>query len=211
VFISPLRHTRGNRRQGGNSASVPCATAPRSSAPRRTPLPPVDCCTLTNRSFGDLGVGEVAELPQLLRGAAVLKYHLVGFEGIELTGTKPVNPVAHPVDKLGQSSLVILRNCLACGPPPRLTGHTSEATNPAAIAPYLDRHDPDSGMVGSARNAAWSGERSRPQRGMSGWIACQFLAAGICGSRRAERPRSRRVVRALLGRDRPRSSCTDGR
>ena len=102
------------------------------------PAPTSRQAHLTNRACGELDVGEVAELPQLLRGTAVLEDDLVGLEGIEFTGTKAVNGFAYPLDKLGQMSLVIRRNRLACGPPLRLAGHTSEATNPAAAGRYLD-------------------------------------------------------------------------
>jgi len=57
---------------------------------------------------------------------------MVGVEGNEFTGAKAVNSVAYSLDKLGQTSLVILRYCLACGPPLRLARHTSETTNAAA-------------------------------------------------------------------------------
>lgn len=104
--------------------------------PRRTPLPPVDGSAVTDQACAELGVSEVAELPQLLRSPAVLKDDLVGPEGIELAGTETVNAVTYPLNELGQTSLVILHNHLDRGPPLRLAGHTSEATNPSALGRY---------------------------------------------------------------------------
>jgi len=46
----------------------------------------------------ELDVGKVAELPELLRGTAVLEDDLVGVKGIELAGAKAVNSFAHTLD-----------------------------------------------------------------------------------------------------------------
>jgi hypothetical protein len=103
---------------------------------RGTPLPPVDDSAVTNQARAKFGVGEVAELPKLLRSTAVLEDDLVDLEGIELTGTKAVNTVAYSLDEFGQTSLVILVNQLARGPSLRLVGHTSEATNTTIVERY---------------------------------------------------------------------------
>jgi hypothetical protein len=75
---------------------------PRSTATRRTPVPPVGWCTVNNHACGELDFGKVAELPELLRGTAVLEDDLVGVKGIELAGPKTVNTFAHALDKFGQ-------------------------------------------------------------------------------------------------------------
>jgi len=89
---------------------------PRSWTPRRSTLPPDGWCLVTNQTRSELDVGKVAELPELLRGTAVLEDDLVGLEGIELAGTKAVNSLAHTLDKLDQTSLVIRRHNLARSP-----------------------------------------------------------------------------------------------
>jgi len=86
----------------------------------RTQVPPVGRYTVTNHACGDLDVGKVAELPELLRGTAVLEDDPVGVKGIELAGAEPVNSLAHTLDKSGQTSLVICHNRLACGWDPLL-------------------------------------------------------------------------------------------
>jgi len=96
----------------------------------RTQVPPVGRYTVIDHACGDLDVGKVAELPELLRGTAVLEDDPVGVQGIDLAGAEPVKSLAHTLDKFGLTSLVICRNHLACDPPPRLAGHTSEASDP---------------------------------------------------------------------------------
>jgi hypothetical protein len=73
---------------------------PQSSPPWRAPFPPVNRGWATNQPRGELGVGKVAELPQLPGGTAVLKDDLVDLEGIEFTGAKAVDGIANPLDKL---------------------------------------------------------------------------------------------------------------
>lgn len=48
-----------------------------------------------------------------------------------------VDGIANTLDKFRQSSLVVLRHCITCGAPIRLTGHTGEATGPARAGRYL--------------------------------------------------------------------------
>jgi hypothetical protein len=67
------------------------APGPTSSAVRCTAFPPVGRRTLTNHLRGELDVREVTELPEFLRGTALLEDDLVGVEGIEFAGTKAVN------------------------------------------------------------------------------------------------------------------------
>jgi hypothetical protein len=88
------RH-RQERQLGRVRAGSTMLTRKGSSAPRRAPLPPVDRCTVGNQAGGELDTGRFAELPQLLRGTAVLKDDLVGFERIEFPGAKAVNGVAY--------------------------------------------------------------------------------------------------------------------
>ncbi len=89
-----------------------------------------------------------------------MKDDLIDLEDIELTGTKAVNGLPDMLDKCSQLSLVILRNRLACGPPLRLAGHTSEATN-----------------FGSGRTLS---RRPCPHSGSSGRYAAIRSAAGAC-------------------------------
>lgn len=104
-------------------ASLPC---------RRATFPPVVRCTLADQFRGEHDDGEVAELPQFLRGAALLEHDLVGFEGIEFAGAKAVNGFAYVTDKFGQPSFVVRRNRPACRLSLRLGGHMSEAAGPRA-------------------------------------------------------------------------------
>ena len=105
--------------------------------PRRTSLPPVDGRAGTNQAGREPDVGEVAELPQLLRSTAVVEDDLVDLEGIELARTDPVASVGYPLDELGQPSRVITGNHLDRGPPLRRAGHPS-TTDPTAVERYLD-------------------------------------------------------------------------
>ena len=110
-------------------ADRPRSPAPRSSTFRRCPLPPVGRCLVTDQARSELNVGKVAELPKLLRGTAVLKDDLFGFEGVKIAGAEPVDRIANTLDKLSQASRVVGRHYLSSCLALRLVRHTSEATN----------------------------------------------------------------------------------
>lgn len=68
---------------------------------RSTAFPPVDRGKLADHFRGENEVSEVAELPEFLRGTAVLENDLVGFEGVEFAGAKAVNGFAYTADEFG--------------------------------------------------------------------------------------------------------------
>ena len=65
---------------------------------------------------GDLNVADVAELPELLRSARVLKQHLVDAERVQFTAAEAVNRLGYVRDELSEPRLVVARHHLACLP-----------------------------------------------------------------------------------------------
>ena len=83
-----------------------------SSSLRRSPFPPVGRCPLGNYLRGEHDVGEVAELPQFVRGTAVLEDHLIGSERVQIAGAKAIQRFPYTPDKL----LLFLREVLRGAP-----------------------------------------------------------------------------------------------
>jgi hypothetical protein len=104
---------------------------PRPAVARRRLRPPVRRWMVSNQTGGQLRVSQVAELPQLLRGTAVLEHDLVHLENIDLTETKSIQSSAHVLDELGQIGLVILRDSRLGDVPLRLARHSTNATRAA--------------------------------------------------------------------------------
>jgi hypothetical protein len=141
-----------------------------SSSLRRSPFPPVRRRPLGNDLSGEHDVGEVAELPQFVRGTAVLEDGLIGVERVQIAGAKTIQRFRYTPDKLTQTRLVIRRNHLACGPSLRLGRHEGKATN-------LRRHErPRCAALAAAVPGVPS--RGRPRATMHG---CQALARVVPG------------------------------
>src|SRR5436309_80582 len=68
-------------------------------------LPPVHITTFVDEPRYERSLAEVAELPKLLRSAAVLEDHLIDCECVHIAGAEAVNCLADVVDEFSQSSL----------------------------------------------------------------------------------------------------------
>lgn len=93
-------------------------------------LPPVGRRLIGNDACGDLDVGKIAELPQLLGGARILEHHRVDVEGVQFTGSVAVDGVGHVLDKPIELLLVVGGDLLACYPPLGLAGHGPRLASP---------------------------------------------------------------------------------
>jgi hypothetical protein len=71
----------------------------------------------------------VAELPQFLRRARVLKEHSIDVERIKFAGTEAIDGVADTSDKVTQLCDVVFRNHRTRRPALRLARHRSEVTH----------------------------------------------------------------------------------
>lgn len=107
--------------------SVARGPSVRSSLSGRSSFPPVDRRARSDRLRGEHDVPRVAELPQLLRGPAVLEEDAVRLERIQLAGPETIDALAHSLDQLRQPNLVVRRNCFLRGSPFRTLGHAHEA------------------------------------------------------------------------------------
>lgn len=85
---------------------------------------------VSNQTGCQLRVSQVAELPQLLGGTAVLKHDLVHLEGIEFAKAKSIQRLAYLLDETCQLGLVILRHSCLGDLPLRPARHSSNATRP---------------------------------------------------------------------------------
>lgn len=96
-----------------------------STPTRCSALPPIDRWPITHDVRGQLGVAEVAELPQFLRRPRVLEEGLVDAEGIQLATAESVDRGAHALHQGSQLALVVRRYGLARGLSVGLRGHRS--------------------------------------------------------------------------------------
>ena len=78
-------------------------------------IPPVAGRFIPDDSRGELNLPQVAELPELLRRARVLKDDLVDFERVDLTRLKAFDGLLDVTDELAELLLVIGRDGLASG------------------------------------------------------------------------------------------------
>jgi len=81
--------------------------------PRGPALPPVDGRPLAHDLRGELGIAQVAELPELLGCPRVLEQDVVDIEGVELAITEAVDCCAHVLHQHRQLGLVVSRHSRA--------------------------------------------------------------------------------------------------
>jgi len=81
-----------------------------STRPGGAALPPVDRRPLTHELRGELGIAQVAELPELLGGPRVMEQDPVDVERIDLAITEAVDRCAHALYQHRQLGLVVRRH-----------------------------------------------------------------------------------------------------
>ena len=107
-----------------SESPAPRLVALRLSRLRRSAFPPVDQWFQLRLACGDLDIARIAELPELLRGAGVLKQDAVDIECVQFSRAEAVRRRGDLRDEFGEVLLVVARHYLAGFLTLRLPGHS---------------------------------------------------------------------------------------